>query len=161
MCLNNFVFYPDLNPCRLNPCVEEGSLCVPRLAGTDESGTMVFNYTCTDTCMRQTTGLDYRGSLSRSRSGNTCTLWREVTKRLPYVERRLKEYSDLYKRYFSQVGDVETWAIGDTNYCRGVMSTESMDNVGPWCYVTANNSDPIRELCDVNYCPDAGKIWKV
>ena len=154
---NKFVLYPDLNPCRLTPC-EEGSLCVPRSAGTDGNGSSVFNYTCTDTCMRQASGFDYRGSLTRSRSGKTCALWREAAKQHPYLERRLQRYSSLYKLYIGQKDDIETTAIGETNYCRGVKWDIVEENVGPWCYVTANNSELVREMCDVDYCPDAGKF---
>ena len=127
----------------------------------DESGTSMFNYTCMDTCMRQPTGLDYRGSLSRSRSGKTCALWREATKQEhSFLKVRLENYSRLYRKYFRGVGDIET-TVHDTNYCRSLPWVTAQENVGPWCYVTANNSQLFRELCDVNYCPDAGKISKV
>ena len=109
--------------------------------------------------MRQPTGLDYRGSLNHSRSGKTCTLWREAEKQHYDVEWKLEEYSRLYKKYIPGVGDIET-VVGNTNYCRGLLVT-AQENVGPWCYVTANNSQLVRELCDVNYCPDAGKISNV
>ena len=151
-----------MNPCRLNPCVEEGSLCVPRTVGIDESGTPVYNYTCTDTCMRQPSGLDYKGSLSHSRSGKRCVLWREAAKQHSYLERTLARYFEFYRLYYNyEVGNMETSVIGDTNYCRGVMYPVVQKNVGPWCYVAANNSQLVRELCDVNYCPDTGKMSKL
>ena len=147
-----------MNPCRLNPCVEEGSRCVPRSEGLSESGTTVFNYTCTDPCMRQPSGIDYSGSLTSSDSGKRCALWREAAKQHSFLERRLNQYVYLNMRYFRR--GIETTVIGDTNYCRGVPWMNVEENVGPWCYVTANNSQLVRELCDVNYCPDAGKISK-
>ncbi|KAG7215456.1 hypothetical protein INR49_003232 [Caranx melampygus] len=70
-------------------------------------------------------GLSYRGSMSKSESGQTCEVW------------------DLDTRGKHMSSDVHG---GRHNYCRNLLYRER-----PWCYVR-RNQQLVWEYCDVPHC---------
>ncbi|XP_072520810.1 phosphoinositide-3-kinase-interacting protein 1 [Salminus brasiliensis] len=83
-------------------------------------------------CIRDSNGVDYRGTQQRSSSGKVCVNWSNTT----------RDY-DIQNHADSDTG------VGDHSFCRNPDASD-----GPWCYVSGTDGQLQREACAIDSCQD-------
>lgn len=106
----------------------------------DNSGHLVFflslfvvvSSSSVEECIRDSNGVNYRGTQQRSSSGKLCVNWINTTRNY-----------DIQNHADSDTG------VGDHSFCRNPDASD-----GPWCYVSGTDGRLQREACDIDSCQD-------
>lgn len=93
---------------------------------------VVVSSSSVEDCIRDPSGVEYRGSQWRSSSGKLCVNWINTT----------RDY-DIQNHADSDTG------VGDHSFCRNPDATDR-----PWCYVSGTDGQLLREVCAIDSCQD-------
>ncbi|XP_066511213.1 phosphoinositide-3-kinase-interacting protein 1-like [Hoplias malabaricus] len=83
-------------------------------------------------CIKDSGGVEYRGTQQKSSSGKLCLNWINTT----------RDY-DVQNHADSDAG------VGDHSFCRNPDGSD-----GPWCYISRPDGLPEREACTIDSCQD-------
>ena len=89
---------------------------------TLEIDSLSFSMSDTHECFNEKNGVDYRGTISKTREGTSCLNWESVSEEV-----------------------TQNNGVGDHNYCRNPDDSPG----GPWCYI---ESTPNKGYCDIDFC---------
>ncbi|KAL6465275.1 hypothetical protein MHYP_G00254080 [Metynnis hypsauchen] len=91
---------------------------------------LVVSSSPVEDCIKDSNGVEYRGTQQKSSSGKVCVNWNSTT-------------YDVQSHADSHTG------VGDHNFCRNPDGSD-----GPWCYVSGTDGQLQREACAIDSCQD-------